>query len=80
MLIRLQHLILFFLNNGDSRVIWLGDLNYRIALSYTDARKLLEGNDWDALLGKDQVISFVGHNFNNLCILFFLSVVMDIRL
>lgn len=41
---------------GNSRVIWLGDLNYRIALSYTDTRKLLEGNDWDALLGKDQVI------------------------
>lgn len=37
------------------RVIWLGDLNYRIALSYTDTRKLLEGNDWDALLGKDQL-------------------------
>lgn len=45
-----------FLNNGDSRVIWLGDLNYRIALSYSDTRKLLEGNDWDALLGKDQVV------------------------
>ncbi|KAL8114907.1 type I inositol polyphosphate 5-phosphatase 10-like isoform X1 [Apium graveolens] len=37
------------------RVIWLGDLNYRIALSYSDTRKLLEGNNWDALLGKDQL-------------------------
>lgn len=45
-----------YLNTGDSRVIWLGDLNYRIALSYSDTRKLLEGNNWDALLGKDQVV------------------------
>ncbi|KAK1374146.1 type I inositol polyphosphate 5-phosphatase 10 [Heracleum sosnowskyi] len=37
------------------RIIWLGDLNYRIALSYSDTRKLLEGNNWDALLGKDQL-------------------------
>ncbi|KAM7472654.1 hypothetical protein LguiA_010837 [Lonicera macranthoides] len=37
------------------RVIWLGDLNYRIALSYSDTRKLLEGNQWDALLNKDQL-------------------------
>ncbi|XP_043693664.1 type I inositol polyphosphate 5-phosphatase 10-like isoform X2 [Telopea speciosissima] len=37
------------------RVIWLGDLNYRIALSYSETRKLLENNDWDALLEKDQL-------------------------
>ncbi|XP_042513980.1 type I inositol polyphosphate 5-phosphatase 10-like [Macadamia integrifolia] len=37
------------------RVIWLGDLNYRIALSYSETRKLLENNDWDALLAKDQL-------------------------
>ncbi|KAL4599273.1 hypothetical protein ACB092_11G115700 [Castanea dentata] len=37
------------------RVIWLGDLNYRIALSYSEARKLLEENAWDALLSKDQL-------------------------
>lgn len=37
------------------RIIWLGDLNYRIALSYSDTRKLLEKNDWDALLDKDQL-------------------------
>lgn len=39
----------------DSRVIWLGDLNYRVALSYKETRVLLEDNDWDALLEKDQV-------------------------
>ncbi|CAM8917109.1 hypothetical protein QQ045_031347 [Rhodiola kirilowii] len=37
------------------RVIWFGDLNYRIALSYADTKKLLEENAWDALLGKDQL-------------------------
>nr|XP_043632839.1 type I inositol polyphosphate 5-phosphatase 10 [Erigeron canadensis] len=37
------------------RVIWLGDLNYRIALSYHETKKLLEQNAWDALLSKDQL-------------------------
>ncbi|GAB2277726.1 hypothetical protein Dimus_012429 [Dionaea muscipula] len=37
------------------RIIWLGDLNYRIALNYAETRKLLEGNDWDTLLSKDQL-------------------------
>ncbi|XP_043722115.1 type I inositol polyphosphate 5-phosphatase 5-like [Telopea speciosissima] len=37
------------------RVIWLGDLNYRMALSYEETRVLLEENDWDALLEKDQL-------------------------
>ncbi|URE02976.1 endonuclease exonuclease phosphatase family domain containing protein [Musa troglodytarum] len=36
------------------RILWLGDLNYRIALSYNEARTLLEDNDWDSLLGRDQ--------------------------
>ncbi|CAM8924548.1 unnamed protein product [Rhodiola kirilowii] len=37
------------------RIIWFGDLNYRIALSYSDTRKLLLENAWDALLSKDQL-------------------------
>jgi hypothetical protein len=36
-------------------VIWLGDLNYRIALSYSEATKLVEANDWGTLFEKDQV-------------------------
>jgi len=36
-------------------VIWLGDLNYRIALSYSEAKKLVEANDWGTLFEKDQV-------------------------
>lgn len=39
------------------RVIWLGDLNYRVALSYDETKFLLEDNDWDTLLEKDQVCS-----------------------
>ncbi|XP_076908574.1 type I inositol polyphosphate 5-phosphatase 10-like [Bidens hawaiensis] len=37
------------------RVIWLGDLNYRIALSYHETKKLLEQNNYDALLSMDQL-------------------------
>ncbi|CAM0874414.1 unnamed protein product [Alopecurus aequalis] len=37
------------------RVIWLGDLNYRIALSYAEAKKLVEVGDWAALFEKDQL-------------------------
>lgn len=37
------------------RVIWFGDLNYRIALSYSETRKLLQEDNWDALLDKDQL-------------------------
>ncbi|MED6181446.1 hypothetical protein PIB30_019342 [Stylosanthes scabra] len=38
-----------------TRIIWLGDLNYRVALSYEETRVLLEDNDWDTLLEKDQL-------------------------
>ncbi|KAK7247448.1 hypothetical protein RIF29_42331 [Crotalaria pallida] len=37
------------------RIIWLGDLNYRVSLSYEETRVLLEDNDWDTLLEKDQL-------------------------
>ncbi|XP_057786080.1 type I inositol polyphosphate 5-phosphatase 5-like [Salvia miltiorrhiza] len=37
------------------RLIWLGDLNYRIGLSYDEARILLQDNNWDSLLEKDQL-------------------------
>jgi hypothetical protein len=39
----------------SSRVIWLGDLNYRVALSYDETKTLMGENDWDTLLEKDQV-------------------------
>ncbi|EOA13320.1 hypothetical protein CARUB_v10026355mg [Capsella rubella] len=37
------------------RVLWLGDLNYRVALTYEETRVLLEDNDWDTLLERDQL-------------------------
>ncbi|KAM0898383.1 hypothetical protein ACQ4PT_021978 [Festuca glaucescens] len=37
------------------KVIWFGDLNYRIALSYVDTKNLLTENNWDALFEKDQL-------------------------
>lgn len=38
-----------------SKVIWLGDLNYRLAARCGDTNELLKKHDWQALLEKDQV-------------------------
>ena len=40
---------------GYSRIIWLGDLNYRISLPEATTRLLVDGGDWSALLKNDQV-------------------------
>lgn len=37
------------------RIIWLGDLNYRISLSYRCAKALVEMRNWRALLQNDQL-------------------------
>ncbi|GLT74342.1 hypothetical protein SLA2020_461470 [Shorea laevis] len=37
------------------KIIWLGDLNYRIALSYRSAKALVEMHNWKALLENDQL-------------------------
>ncbi|KAL0370496.1 UNVERIFIED_CONTAM: Type IV inositol polyphosphate 5-phosphatase 6, partial [Sesamum angustifolium] len=37
------------------RIIWLGDLNYRIALAYRCAKALVEMRNWRALLENDQL-------------------------
>ncbi|KAK7345657.1 hypothetical protein VNO77_16265 [Canavalia gladiata] len=37
------------------KIIWLGDLNYRLAAGYDDTHELLKKNDWQALLEKDQL-------------------------
>ncbi|XP_059669483.1 type I inositol polyphosphate 5-phosphatase 8-like [Cornus florida] len=38
------------------KIIWLGDLNYRLAFSYEDTYELLlKKNNWQALLEKDQL-------------------------
>ncbi|KAK7355664.1 hypothetical protein VNO80_14924 [Phaseolus coccineus] len=37
------------------KIIWLGDLNYRLAAGYDDTLELLKKNDWQALLEKDQL-------------------------
>ncbi|KAG8098518.1 hypothetical protein GUJ93_ZPchr0013g35822 [Zizania palustris] len=39
----------------SSRIIWLGDLNYRISLSYCSAKALVEMHNWKQLLEKDQL-------------------------
>ncbi|KAJ3674744.1 hypothetical protein LUZ60_005360 [Juncus effusus] len=37
------------------QVIWLGDLNYRIGLSYRSVKALVEMHNWKQLLEKDQL-------------------------
>ncbi|KAL8140068.1 hypothetical protein V2J09_006089 [Rumex salicifolius] len=37
------------------RIIWLGDLNYRIDMSYRSVRALVEMQNWRALLDRDQL-------------------------
>ncbi|XP_058099089.1 type I inositol polyphosphate 5-phosphatase 8 isoform X2 [Magnolia sinica] len=37
------------------KIIWLGDLNYRLASGYGDTQELLQKNNWQALLDKDQL-------------------------
>jgi len=38
-----------------SKVIWLGDLNYRLTSGGGGTRELLERHDWQALLERDQL-------------------------
>lgn len=38
------------------RIIWLGDLNYRLNLSYEKTRDLISKKEWSKLLEHDQVI------------------------
>lgn len=40
---------------SSSRVIWFGDLNYRIALSHRSAKALVEMQNWRVLLENDQL-------------------------
>ncbi|XP_076947944.1 type IV inositol polyphosphate 5-phosphatase 3-like [Bidens hawaiensis] len=38
------------------RIIWLGDLNYRLTLPYEKTRELISKNDWSSLLECDQLV------------------------
>lgn len=40
---------------GCRRIIWLGDLNYRINLPYEQTRELISKRDWSKLVERDQV-------------------------
>ncbi|KAL7239455.1 hypothetical protein ACSBR2_005373 [Camellia fascicularis] len=42
------------------KIIWLGDLNYRLASGCGDTHELLKKNDWKTLLEKDQCLSSSG--------------------
>ncbi|KAJ0470004.1 putative endonuclease/exonuclease/phosphatase [Helianthus annuus] len=40
---------------GHEKIIWLGDLNYRLSSTSNDVHEILQRNDWQALLEKDQL-------------------------
>ncbi|KAL5714724.1 phosphoinositide 5-phosphatase [Ranunculus cassubicifolius] len=42
--------------HDHERIIWLGDLNYRINLPYEQTRILISRKDWSELVEKDQLI------------------------
>ncbi|XP_025808013.1 type IV inositol polyphosphate 5-phosphatase 3-like isoform X2 [Panicum hallii] len=42
------------------RIIWLGDLNYRLNLSYERTHELISKQDWDGLFEKDQLEKELG--------------------
>ncbi|KAK1403875.1 type IV inositol polyphosphate 5-phosphatase 3 [Heracleum sosnowskyi] len=41
--------------HDHERIIWLGDLNYRINLPYDETRQLISRRDWSALIECDQL-------------------------
>ncbi|GJY16265.1 type I inositol polyphosphate 5-phosphatase 8 [Tanacetum coccineum] len=40
---------------GHEKIIWLGDLNYRLSSTSDDLLESLQRNDWQALIEKDQL-------------------------
>ncbi|KAF5444531.1 hypothetical protein F2P56_033655 [Juglans regia] len=42
--------------NDHERIIWLGDLNYRINLSYEKTREFISKKEWSKLVEKDQLV------------------------
>ncbi|KAK3138161.1 hypothetical protein QOZ80_5AG0365310 [Eleusine coracana subsp. coracana] len=46
--------------HDHERIIWLGDLNYRINLSYELTLELISKQDWDGLFEKDQLKKELG--------------------
>lgn len=42
--------------NGNSRIFWFGDLNYRLNLPDAEVRALVATKSWDELMNYDQVL------------------------
>ncbi|KAE8735050.1 Type I inositol 1,4,5-trisphosphate 5-phosphatase 1 [Hibiscus syriacus] len=42
--------------HDHERIIWLGDLNYRLNLSYDKARELISKREWSKLIEGDQLV------------------------
>ncbi|KAK8572181.1 hypothetical protein V6N12_028242 [Hibiscus sabdariffa] len=52
--------------HDHERIIWLGDLNYRLNLSYDKARELISKREWSKLTERDQLVRELrkGHTFD----------------
>lgn len=52
--------------HDHERIIWFGDLNYRVNLSYERTHELISKHNWDRLLDKDQLKQELmkGHTFD----------------
>ncbi|XP_057502766.1 type IV inositol polyphosphate 5-phosphatase 3-like isoform X1 [Actinidia eriantha] len=55
--------------HDHERIIWLGDLNYRINLSYEKTRELISKKDWTKLVESDQLVRELrkGRAFDGWC-------------
>ncbi|KAK8510669.1 hypothetical protein V6N12_055595 [Hibiscus sabdariffa] len=42
--------------HDHERIIWLGDLNYRLNISYDKARELISKREWSKLIERDQLV------------------------
>ncbi|XP_057974515.1 type IV inositol polyphosphate 5-phosphatase 3 isoform X3 [Malania oleifera] len=52
--------------HDHERIIWLGDLNYRIKMSYEKTRELIHKKEWSQLVEMDQLVQELrkGHAFD----------------
>ncbi|XP_040971650.1 type IV inositol polyphosphate 5-phosphatase 3 isoform X21 [Gossypium hirsutum] len=52
--------------HDHERIIWMGDLNYRINLPYDKVRDLISKEEWSKLIERDQLVGELqkGHSFD----------------
>lgn len=53
LLVKIKFVCVFL--HACRKIIWFGDLNYRLNLSYDEARIFISKKEWSSLIEKDQV-------------------------